>query len=811
MSPVVRRILISLTLMLVPAVSGLAEYQFLGGVTSVSKESSGVLLGCGKDLVRVSILEPGTCRITLARSGAWDDGPDYSIAKSEWPACSVQISETAETITLKTSAMEIRVTRNPCRFSFFDPDGRLFNRDDPAFGMAWDGTEVGVFKSLQPGEMFFGLGEKGLSLNRAGRELSMWNTDIPNYQDRTDPLYESHPFYIGLSQGRAYGVFFNNSYRSYFSMGSGNHRFAHFRATDGKLDYFFFAGPGMKQVLSRYSELVGRSPLPPKWSLGYQQCRYSYYPEAEVRSIAQTFRDKKIPADVIYLDIHYMDGYRCFTFDKQRFPDPDKMLADLKAQGFKIVTIVDPVIKVDPGYPVYDSGLAGDHFVKLPDGERYVGDVWPGPSHFADYTRPETRKWWGDLVGGFLNTGIAGIWNDMNEPAVWGVETPWNVQFRENGKSVSIKKIHNLFGHLMAQSTYEGMLRRKPDERPFILTRAGFSGTQRYAAVWTGDNATSFESLENAIRMSQSMGISGITFAGADVGGFWDSPSTELFVRWMEAGAFIPFFRNHTMYDTQAQEPWSFGREAENICRTYINLRYQLMPYTYTAFRAAESDGSPVMRPLFFENQNDPDCYWDGNYTTFYWGSDIIVAPVTAQGQTIRKVYLPEGIWHDFRENRTYPGKAYAYVDAPLGKLPLFVRGGSVIPMQEVQQYVGEKPVDLVQLHVYPGEARVSSMYEDDGVSFGYRKDGFRRTSFTVESEKNRDMLTISAPEGKYEPVNRSFEIILHGQKQRPVLVQIDGKPVESGDLRFDPNAGTVSFRREDDGREHRVAWWREK
>jgi alpha-glucosidase len=785
----------------------IAEYRFLGDVASVEREESGIMLRCGQDLVRVAVLGPGICRITVDSGGEWDDGPDYAIAKTDWPNTPFHYSDAEDRIVLKTSIMEVRIFEKPCRFAFFDADGHLLNQDDPGFGIAFDGTEVGVFKSLLNGERFFGLGEKGLSLNRAGREFVMWNTDIPCYEDRKDPLYQSHPFYIGLYQNRAYGIFFNNSFRSYFNMGAGNRRLVHFRAADGKLEYFFFSGPSIREVLSRYSELVGRTPLPPKWALGYQQCRYSYYPESEVRSIARTFREKRIPADVIYLDIHYMDGYRCFTFDSERFPEPPQLFSDLKAQGFKVVAIVDPGIKVDPGYKVYDSGVAGDHFIKFPDGERYIGDVWPGPSLFSDYTRPETRLWWGDLVGGFLDTGVTGIWNDMNEPAVWGVEAPWNVQFRENGKTVSIKKIHNVFGHLMAQSTYEGMIRRRPDERPFILTRAGFSGTQRYASVWTGDNATSFESLENAIRMSLSMGISGIAFVGADIGGFCGSPSAELFIRWIEAGAFIPFFRNHASYDTEAKEPWSFGRDIEDLCRIYIGLRYRLLPYTYTAFREAEADGVPVMRPLFFENQEDRECYADVNSTTYYWGSDIIVAPVTQQGHTLRKAYLPEGTWYDFWENRTHPGKSDATVDAPLDKLPLFVRAGSVIPMQEVQQYVGEKPADVVELHVYPGKNRTSRLYEDDGISFGYRRGEYRLTMFTVASEKGRNAMTIAEPEGKYRPEKRSFEIVLHGQTTRSVSVRIDGKPMVSEKIRIDRNAATASFRVEDDGKSHWIVW----
>ncbi|MDZ7309578.1 MAG: DUF4968 domain-containing protein, partial [candidate division KSB1 bacterium] len=514
----------------------MSQYQFLGNLTAIDFHEQGAVLRCGEDLVRLAFLAPDLARVTLAPHGRWQSGPDYALAKTDWPGTTFTVAETATHVVLKTAALEVRIRRSPCRLAFYDAAGNLLNQDDEAFGLAWEGREVAVFKTLLPGERFYGLGEKTGGLDRRGSEWQMWNSDIPAYSDRTDPLYQSHPFFIGVRESRCYGIFFNNTHRSFFNLGAGNHRLYSFRAEGGALDYFFFAGATMKDILRRYSELVGRMPLPPLWALGYQQCRWSYFPESEVRQLARIFREKKIPADVLYLDIHHMDGYRCFTFDPQRFPDPRKLLADLRAQGFKVVTIVDPGIKVDPGYSVYDSGVQGDHFIKFPDGQRYIGDVWPGPSHFTNYTKPESRAWWGDLHKDFLDMGVAGIWNDMNEPAVWGREAPLLVEFDEEGRKVSIKKIHNVFGHLMAQATYEGLRRWRPQERPFILTRAGFAGTQRYAASWTGDNVATFEHLEIGIRICQSMSLSGIPFVGTDVGGFAETPTPELFVRWMQVG-----------------------------------------------------------------------------------------------------------------------------------------------------------------------------------------------------------------------------------------------------------------------------------
>ncbi len=794
-----------LALGMAPGKEIMAQYQYLGNLTRFDREGSGVLLQCGEDLVRVSFLTSDAVRLTLARQGKWQEGLEYALAKIDWPGTNYVLAESPTQVTLKTTDMEIRIKRAPCRFAFYDAKGNLLNQDDEAFGMAWDGNEVAVFKSLLEEEHFFGLGEKTGGLDRRGREFVMWNSDTPAYTDRTDPLYQSHPFFLGMRAGRAYGIFFNNTHRSYFNMGAGNARLYFFRAEGGPLSYFFFTGPDSKYILSRYSELVGRMPLPPKWALGYQQCRWSYYPDREVRTLAQTFREKKIPADVIYLDIHYMDGYRCFTFDKNRFPNPAKMLADLQRMGFKVVTIVDPGIKVDPGYAIYDNGVAGNHFIKYPDGELYSGEVWPGKSHFTDYARTVSRKWWGDLHKDFLDQGIAGFWNDMNEPAVWGREAPLLVEFDKDGKKTSLKEMHNVFGHLMAQATYEGLRRHRPNERPFILTRAGFSGTQRYAASWTGDNIATFEHLELAIRLCQSMSVSGIPFVGADVGGFAGTPSTELMARWVQVGAFTPFFRAHTEANTPDQEPWSFGEEVEQINRQYIELRYRMLPYAYTQFQRASTTGLPIMKPLFLEYPGEPETFAWHNHTTYLWGDDILVAPVTREGERLRKVYLPKGEWYDFWDNKVYAGGQYIYVDAPLEKLPLFVHAGAVIPMGEVQQYVGEKPDSLITLHVYPGENRASALYEDDGRSFAYENGEWALTRFSLSAKGKNLVLGISAREGKYVPAPRDFQIVLHGQAGAPKKLTVNGQKLGSSDFAFDAKMGTTSLKARDGGQKYEL------
>lgn len=783
----------------------MSQYRFLGEVTAIAQESNEIIVTCGLDAVRLSFFNDTTVRVTLAMGGEWPEALPWAITRHEWPGASIRVEETAEHYIVTGKKLVVKIRRAPCRFTFLSPEGRVLNADEPAFGMGWDADEVAVFKSLQQGERFFGLGEKVGPLDRRGSAFCMWNTDAPAYTDRTDPLYQSHPFYMGWHNGLAYGIFFNNSHQSYFNMGAGSHRLCGFRAEKGPLDYFFFAGPGMKDVLQQYSALVGRMPLPPLWALGYQQCRWSYSPEAAVRNLAQQFRDRQIPADVIYLDIHYMDGYRCFTFHPERFPQPQKLLADLREAGFKVVTIVDPAIKVDPGYRVHESGREGGHFAIYPDGEPYIGDVWAGPSHFPQFTREATRRWWGDLHADFIRMGVAGFWNDMNEPAVWGNDMPVLVQFEENGKQVSIKKVRNVYGHLMAQSTYEGLRRHRPEQRPFILTRAGFSGTQRYAASWTGDNLSTFGHLDLAIRLCLSMGLSGVPFVGADIGGFEGSPAKELFVRWMQAGAFTPLFRTHSSMNTRAQEPWSFGEKVEAIVRRYIELRYRLLPYTYTIFRQAAETGLPIMRPLFLEFPGDPETFARASQTTYLWGDRLLVAPVTRKGERVRKVYLPPGLWHDFWSPKTYQGGEYVYVDAPVEKLPLFVRAGSILPMREVQQFVGEKPLTNLELHVYPGADGAFTLYEDDGESLAYETGACALTPIKLHNEKNGLHLLQDSRTGAYQPHPRRCSIIFHGVNHAPQQVLLDGSPIAAQNVYFDAASGTARFAYPDDGRAHEV------
>ncbi len=737
--------------------------EFLGDFQSFSRQEQTLVLHCSNADLKLQIFNDEIVRIQLLREGETPHEHSYAVIQKTWPHSDFTLEETEEALMLETKSLYLIVKKRPCRLEFYTSDGDTLNQDDPNFGTGWDGSRVQSWKKLHPDENFYGLGEKTGNINKKGKAWRMWNTDFPAYDFRKDPLYQSHPFFIGNRNGLCYGIFMDNTYPTEFHFKVGTDRFYTFFAEDGILDYYFIYGPSMKDVLKRYTDLVGKMTLPPKWALGYQQCRYSYYPESEVRTLAETFRNKQFPCDVLYFDIHYMDGYRCFTWDDERFPNPKKMLSDLEKMGFKTVVIIDPGIKVDPGYHVYDQGLDGDHFCKYPDGSLYIGEVWPGQCHFPEYTLPETRAWWGGLYKGLIQDGIDGFWNDMNEPAAWGGQFPLIIQHREeDGQQVGHRKIHNVYGSLMAQGTYEGVLKLNPKKRPFVLTRAGYSGVHRYAAVWTGDNITNWQNLEMSLTMCLGMGLSGIPFTGYDIGGFTGDPTPEMFARWLQLGVVSPLCRNHTAWGTADQEPWVYGDDWEVINRKTLEFRYRMMPYLYDAMRNTTVTGLPVMRAMVLEYPDDPTTFWMDKQ--FMLGNDLLVAPVITEGARLQRLYLPEGEWYHRSTNDKYTGPAWVNVKAPLDNIPMFAKAGSVIPSQEAEQYVGQKKDQPLILDVYPARhAFQDSLYEDAGEGWGWQKGEYRETGFEFHPAESGFIFEIRTQSGKLAVHERSCQIHVNG------------------------------------------------
>jgi alpha-glucosidase len=765
-------------LALLPAASHAATgWSSLDAMPAPRRDGSALVFQNAQGTLAVSAVSPSVVRVRFAPGGTLGRDHSYAILSPLPGDPAAQVETTAASSVLRTSALRVTITHAPLRIAFATAGGESLDEDDAGRGIAFSGHETRVWKRLRDDEHVYGLGEKGGELDKRGRyrggySYAMWNSDTYAYTDDTDPLYVSVPFFIVLRQGRAHGIFLDNTYRTSFDIGKEDPQALSFGAVDGALDYYFIDGPTPKDVVRRYTELTGRVPLPPMWALGYNQCRYSYYPESKVRLIADTFRSKRIPADVLWLDIHYEDGYNPFTWDKQRFPDPARMIRDLRQEGFRVVTIVDPHPKAQPGWPVFETGLAANAFVKNPDGSVYKAPVWPsqgernpGPSVFPDFTKASAREWWGaQLKAPYTDLGVAGIWNDMNEPAVFVEPThtmALDARHDGDGQPTDEREIHNVYGQLNARATFEGLARLRPDERPFVLTRASYAGGQRWSAVWPGDNVSDWSSFRQTIPMFSNLGMSGFAFLGADIGGFAEVPSAELFTRWLQTGVFYPFMRTHTTFGTPDQEPWSYGTRYEAINRRAIEMRYQLLPEIYTVMEEASRTGLPALRPLVLEYPEDPATYQ--RQDEFLFGRDLLVAPVLREGLTEREVYFPRGTWYDYETGRRFDGGKSAVVPVTMESIPVFVRGGAIVFRQPIVQHTGEMAGQPLRLLVTAEGAAEGAEYEDDGHTLAHDKGASLRRRFTARTEGAQWTLEGAAPEGSYRPAARDLEVTLRG------------------------------------------------
>ena len=770
----------------------------LGDTVSCLRDGQVVDLACGNGVLRLEVLAADLIRLRLLPPPASDrdlaaTSPPFSYAldpAAEWPPVPFEVEEAGAgalgTVTLRTAQITCRVTRSPVRLAFFDAQGRPLSEaatGPGTQGLGFQGQGAFWTRRLAPGEALYGLGENTFDLNLRGQALEMWNTDPETYGPGDDPINLCIPMLAGLRDGRAYGLFFDNPGMARFDLGRAQPDELRYEAATGELCVYFFGGGTLPAVLARYTQLTGRMPLPARWMLGYHQSRWSYYPEEQVRELAAEFRRRRVPCDVLHLDIHYMDGYRIFTWDHDRFPDPPRLAADLRQQGFRLISIIDPGVKVDPGYAVHDEGLARDLFCKLPDGKLFQGPVWPGPCYFPDFTAPRVRAWWGDLYRPLLEAGLAGFWNDMNEPAIFGGEMPSCVGHDYEGQGATHEEIHNVYGLQMARASAEGLHRLCPDERVPLISRAGYAGLQRHALVWTADNQATWDQLRLGVRMCLGLGLSGLALCGPDVGGFAGDCDGELLARWTQVGALTPFFRNHSALGTRWQEPWAFGEPTESICRRWIEFRYELLPYLYTLAWEAAQTGLPMMRPLALAFPQDARTYSLDDQ--FLLGDALLAAPVGHPGQTERQVYLPGGPWYDFWTGERHSGEVTAAT--PLERMPLYARGGAVLPMGPVMQHTGEWPPDALHLHIYPGDGE-SWLYEDDGHSMAYRSGAFQRTRFVCQAGDGA--LTIRREvEGPFHPGYERFEIEIHGLEALPAQVLVDGQPA---DLAYDDGTRTA-------------------
>jgi alpha-glucosidase len=799
-------------------------------ITDVAPLANGIELHDGLLVIRITALRNDVLRIragngTLPEDASWAVLPE---ARSTSVAVTPEINEASAGFT--TASLRFRVDRLTGRCTLLDLTGKVLQQDAEA--MRFEGDGFHIAKVMPSDEHYFGLGDKTGAFDRRDEAFRMWNTDAYGWQESTDPLYKSIPFYLSYQAGSSLGVLIDNTWPSSFDFGKTLRDTFQYRAEGGPADIYLLYGPSAKHVLESYAWLTGPTPLPPLWALGFQQSRYSYMSQARVLEVADRLRKDSIPSDAIYLDIDYQNKNRPFTVNKESFPDLAGMIGTLHQEGFHAVAITDLHIAdlPDQNYAPFDSGVAKDFFVKNADGSLYVGPVWPGPSVFPDFTRQQARAWWGGLYRHFTKIGIDGFWNDMNEPSVFNsLKTmPDSVVHRidEPGfapRSATHREIHNVYGMENSRATYDGQLALKPDVRPFVLTRASYAGGQRYAATWTGDDSATWNHLRLTTSMLKNLGLSGFSLAGADVGGYAGTPSPELLTKWIEISAFQPIDRDHAEKGTGDHEPWANGPEQEEIRRHYIQERYKLLPYLYTAMEEGTHTGLPLLRPVFLEFPDaapdrhpiDLDLNASGEFMV---GPDLLVAaPPFPDNANDYEAELPSTGWFDFwtgkreggvptqtasvglqPEAAAGPALSTIRIHPELAMLPVFVRPGAILPTEPLVQNTEEKPHGPLTLRVFTGPHCSGNLYQDDGTTFAYKRGQYLRMNFSCDVLPGGRGLAIHVGkhEGDYPAWWDEIALEVNGLTTAPVSATVNGRSTgittsgESFSLRA-PDPGT--------------------
>jgi alpha-glucosidase len=810
----------SLVLCLIPGWTALHAWQaptevfMLDHGTNFVARPDGLDIEDGSTREEITALRDDVIRIRVGRNGKMPEDASWAVLPQALHSrTNVAPESAAASVGFRTKSIQVQIARSNLQLTVRDLSGEVLQQD--ALPVRFDGDSFRISKTMPLDEHYFGLGDKTGPLDRRDEAFSLWNTDAYRFQESTDPIYKSIPFFITYRAGLASGILLDNTWRTSFDFGKQLPGVYSFGAVDGPLDYYVIYGPSTKQVVKTYAWLTGTAPLPALWTLGFQQSRYTYVPQSRVIEVANRLRADRIPADAIYLDIGFQEKNRPFTVDRSLFPDLAGMVAELKAKHFHVVAITDLHIAKLPDhqYVPYDSGIAGDHFVKNPDGSVYSGVVWPGPSVFPDFTRQQTRAWWGTLYQPLCAAGVDGFWNDMNEPSVFDSPTktiPLDAVHRIDEPGFSKREathaeIHDVYGMENSRATYEGLKTLDPGVRPFVLTRATYAGGQRYAATWTGDNSSSWNHLRMTTPMLENLGLSGFAYTGADVGGFAGTPSPDLLTKWLEIGAFQPIDRDHTETGTGDQEPWVGGPEQEAIRRRFIETRYRLMPYLYTLAEDASRTGLPMVRPLFLEFPDaapdkhpiDIDVSAAGE---FLLGRDLLIAAPAFPGELDRyQVEFPSDDWYNYwtGEKVSQPATTGAHtgptetaanqvrlkttIQPTLDTLPVFARGGSILPIAPLVESTDETPQGQLTLRVYTGEDCAGTLYQDDGQTFSYQQGQFLRMNFDCQVAADGFHLRISPHEGSYSAWWKSLRVEIYGWKPQQNSALLNGHAMPTG------------------------------
>lgn len=612
-----------------------------------------------------------------------------------------------------------------------DRAGEVLLRSLPGQGFGLSASSW-MFRFVQdPQAQFYGLGEKSNPYEKSGRAHKFWNTDaygdFPGDQIANadyDPDYISIPWLIIKRGNQFTGILMDTPWPSIVSVGRRGEANSDFwlGAENGAPSLYIIHGPSLAELVRKFQRLSGMAPLPPLWAFGYHQSRWGYQSPKDLHWLADNLEKHKFPADGLWLDIEYMLGYRVFTFNPDNFPNHRADLAKISKRGYRVVPIVDPGVKQERGYPVYDSGRKAGVFCCNQMGREFVGQVWPGLTVFPDFSLARTQAWWAGYMKQFALDGVGGAWLDMNDPSTGWTECVG--MLFENGK-VTHDAFHNQYATLMAKASREGFLAARPNERPFLISRSGHTGSQKWCGHWTGDNASNYRHLQRSISRTLNLAMSGVAFNAPDIGGFMGDTTPQLLVDWMKTCFLFPFTRNHTCAGTRRQEPWEFGPKVLNTLRHYARMRYKLIPYIYNLFAEHELSGEAVLRPLNYDFDDSKSLSLGPVDDQFLVGPYLMQAPLVVENATSRNVALPDGRWFSLHRGAWVAGGRSVKEKKEVESTPMYVRDGALIPMQKGTPVDSRKNLSEIELLVglsstFSGTAATKYVF-DDGLSFDYR------------------------------------------------------------------------------------------
>ncbi len=777
-----------LTALTVALAAGSSAQTYLGNFTGSSSHGSSLTVRADSSAVRFVFYAPDVLRIDyLPAPGSVPDSSFVVVRDTTTPVATTVV-ETDSTIELFSSALRVVCQKFPVRFSFYNDGGALLLAEPPSGGFAAGPTSRSSTFTMSADEHFYGTGERGTAIDRRGQAFDSYNLQIGGYTSALSTMNINVPF---VASTRGYAIYFDNTYPGRFQFGTGNPTTFSYSANGGELTCYLMAAPTVAAQLERYTWLTGRQPLPPRWALGFIQSRYGYHNETEASTMIQTMRQKEIPCDAIVLDLYWFIHMGDLLWNTSSWPQPSTMMANFLSQGFKTVVITEPyIIQQSTNFTMAD---VYGYFTKNGSSQSYLLSNWWSCNCNAallDLTNPAARQWWWNKHPPFFGAELAGIWTDLGEP-----ERHPSDMVHALG---STAKVHNIYNLLWAKTIFDGFQEMRPNERIFNLTRSGFAGIQRYGVItWSGDVGRAFGGLAVQPPMMLGMGMSGLAYHNSDIGGFCCGTTTpELYTRWMQYATFCPIARAHG--SGQATEPWAYGAQAESICTKFLRLRYQLLPYNYTLAHENYLTGMPLARPLFFAEPGNNALASESS--AYLWGDAFVVSPVVTAGQTSQFVHLPPGTWLDYWTDEVYAGGREISVPTPLDQMPLFVKAGSIVPMQPVMNYSNERPLDTLFLEVYPlpNEQGTFTLYEDDGATLAYQSGSFAHTVLSQQVSQSADSLQgdqlldllIGASDGSFEGklTRRVYLADIHTLTQPPSSVTVNdlalGEQSSYGEMR---------------------------